>query len=351
MKFLEGKTPAEKKKVIAASALGLISFIAIFYVFFGDSFFGSSTQRPAVRPSPTPARGSSNTTAGPRAPVGQEQVFDMASLTPVVYSPATPPDPAVGRNIFAFYVPPPPPAKVVPTPAPPRPADYPLSSLSPANVFAQTAAFTLVVAGDKFTPDCRITFDSNPLPTKFISPQQLQAEVPAAMIANDGSRMIKVISSADPAKFSTDATLVVQAPPKPLYDYIALIGDRHYQNDVAMLKSKSNSKELISVQRGDLVSGRFRVTSISEAEVAMVDTNLNIKHAIHFSTDKSSGGGGVGKGGGIESGNDIRRFPPARLQPDPGTSIPGIPDNIPRYTPPPQPQTREEPEDEDDGKP
>jgi hypothetical protein len=349
MKLFEGKTPAERNKIIAALALGAISFIAIVYVFFGDSIFGSPAR---AQPSPTPKV--SKTTGGPaRTSTGDDQAIDSSNLTAVVYERMMPPEPSVGRNVFAFYVPPPVVIKPTPTPTPPPPPAFLLSGVTPGNVFARTGDFTLQVSGDKFTPDSRIMLDSTPLNTKYINPQTLQAQVSAAMIANDGSRMVKIVS-ADPTKFSNEATLVVVAPPKPNYDYVTLIGDRHYQNDVAMLKSKGGSKELISVHRGDLLDRRFRVTSISEAEVAVLDTTLNIKHSIPFSSDKS---GGSGSNGGIGSAPDIRRMPPGRMnqqlqmQVDPNAPIPGIPADIPRYQPPGQPQGKEDPDDEDDGKP
>lgn len=354
MKLFEGKTPAERNKMIAAIALGAISFLAIVYVFFGDSIFGSGKAKAPATPTPTPRRAA--TTGGPlRPPVGDAAAIDSADLTPISYERQMPPDPSVGRNVFAFYVPPPPKPPPAVTPTPVKPPDFIVSAVSPSNVYARTGDFTIQVSGDKFTPDTRIVFDNQPLNTKFINAQSLQATVSAAQIVSDGQRMIRVASS-DPSKTSTDVTLVVAAPPKPNYDYVTLIGDRHYQNDVAMLRSKGGSKDLISVHRGDLLERRFRVTSISEAEVAVIDTTLNIKHSIPFSNDKSARSS---SGGGIAGpGNDIRMFPAGRIpqsvqiQPDPGTSIPGIPDNIPRYQPPGQPQGKEDStDDEDDGKP
>jgi hypothetical protein len=176
------------------------------------------------------------------------------------------------------------------------------------------------------------------------------------MIVNDGQRMI-VVRATDPKLYSNNGSLTVAAPPTPPFDYVALIGDRHYQNDVAMLKAKGGSKDLLSVQRGDVVAGRFRVTSISENEVALVDTSLKIKHTLPFTSGRA-GGGSANTGGSptmLPNPNDIRRMPPGRMQQDPGmlnpgTSIPGIPDNIPRYTPPAQ-ESKEDVDDDGEGKP
>jgi len=52
--------------------------------------------------------------------------------------------------------------------------------------------------------------------------------------------------------------------------------------DTAILQDKG-SKEVLNVQRGDVLGGRFRVTSISDKELVLVDTNLKIKHNLAMS--------------------------------------------------------------------
>jgi hypothetical protein len=46
----------------------------------------------------------------------------------------------------------------------------------------------------------------------------------------------------------------------------------------------------MNVLRGDVLSGRFRVTSISDKELVLVDTTLKIKHTIAMSEGDKSGG-------------------------------------------------------------
>jgi hypothetical protein len=65
-----------------------------------------------------------------------------------------------------------------------------------------------------------------------------------------------------------------------------LIGRRSF-NDTAVLQDKNN-KDLLNVQRGDVVGGRFRINSISDKEVVLVDTTLKIRHTLPFSTETSS---------------------------------------------------------------
>jgi hypothetical protein len=58
-------------------------------------------------------------------------------------------------------------------------------------------------------------------------------------------------------------------------------------NDTAILKEK-NGKDLLNVQRGDVLGGRFRVTSISVQEVTLTDTSLNIKHKLALAGNGSN---------------------------------------------------------------
>ena len=80
----------------------------------------------------------------------------------------------------------------------------------------------------------------------------------------------------------------MSAPPTPKQ----LCGDQWTPRytDTAILQDKNN-REVLNVQRGDIVGGRFRLTSISEKEVVFVDTQLKIRHPIAFSTgsDRASG--------------------------------------------------------------
>jgi hypothetical protein len=87
-----------------------------------------------------------------------------------------------------------------------------------------------------------------------------------------------MLRSADGKLYSNTATLSIVEAPKPNYSYVGIYGTRRYI-DTAILQDKG-SKEILNVQRGDLLGGRFRVTSISEKEVVVVDSNLKIKHTL-----------------------------------------------------------------------
>ncbi|HLR05001.1 MAG TPA: IPT/TIG domain-containing protein, partial [Pyrinomonadaceae bacterium] len=190
------------------------------------------------------------------------------------------------RNIFAFYEPTPrPTVEVRMTPPPPTPTPpVMISSLSPSTVYARTADFSLEITGDKFTPAARVTVDGRELPTRFINSQQLFTTVPAALIASPGARQVMARTN-DGKLYSNSITLNVTPPPLPNYNFVGIIG-KPRGNDTAVLQKKGD-KELLNVYRGDVLEGRFRVNSISEREVVLVDTTLKIRHTIPFTIDTS----------------------------------------------------------------
>jgi hypothetical protein len=69
---------------------------------------------------------------------------------------------------------------------------------------------------------------------------------------------------------------------------VGLIGKPRF-NDTAVLQDKG-SKELLNVRRGEAVGTRFKVVSISEKEIKLIDTTLKITTTIPFSTEQVQGG-------------------------------------------------------------
>jgi hypothetical protein len=281
------QNPAERKKLIWAGALGLVAVFLLWWTFFG---FGSSNKVAQRPPANTPSPGGSRVvSAQPQASPLTEVNDDLLNrLQPVNWENSAPAVAEAKRNVFAYYEPPPKPvaSASVPTPTPTPTPPVLLASVSPASTYARTGDFTLEVAGDKFTSQLRILIDNAEMPTHYISPQQLSATVPANLIANVGARQVMVRSS-DGKLYSNAVTLAVNAPPTPNYTYVGIIGTRRYI-DTAILQDKG-SKEMLNVQRGDLLGGRFRVTSISEKEMVLVDTNLKIKHSLPFSVSGDKG--------------------------------------------------------------
>jgi hypothetical protein len=281
MQLIDPKNPNEKKKIIVAVVLGVVAIAVLGYLFLGG---GSKKPSPnanqiSARPNATPVRPANN-----QPPPD----IDLSTVQPIVYNGTVAAASDADRNIFAYYVPPPPPVKVPPTPTPTPTPPLTVSSVTPTSVYARTADFSLQVGGDKFTPAVRIFIDGRQMQTRFVSAQQVATTVSADLIANPGNRRIEV-KSADGSLYSNVGNLVVTPPPVPNYSYIGLIGKPRF-NDMAVLQDK-NSKDLLNVQRGDVVGGRFRVSSISDQEVVLVDTMLKIRTTLPFSTESSGNQG------------------------------------------------------------
>ncbi len=325
MALFEGKTPAERNKLIFALVTGALAVLVLAYSFglfsgsSGTDTSGNTNRRRPSRPGTTQVE----------ADVAEDT--DLELLRPVVYHPTTPGAPAVGRNIFTYYTPPvsstPVPGAALPTPAPTPPLLV-TSVSTPGPVYAGTGEFKLQVSGDKFTPLTRVYIDNaQELPTRFVNAQQLEATVASSFISSAGMRQISARTS-DGILFSNTATLNVTPAPTPAYTYVGILGDRGYR-DKAILKDSKG--ELITVQLGDLVGGRFRVSAISERAVEFTDQQLKLKHAVAFS----------------EAGRPVSSYPssPDTMRDTMREARPAAP---PRVAPPqPQPPKREAEEDEE----
>ena len=288
MALVDLSKPGEKKKLIFAGALGLGAILVLYWALIGFDSRPTPQQRPTASATPR-----TTTTAQQRpaaAPVSP-QVLDAAKFAPIDYQPTSYSAPEAKRNIFAYYEPPPAPPKAaataVPTPPPPPPPLL-LASVTPSNVFARTADFKLEAAGDKFTQDTRIFVDGRELATTYKGPQQLWATMPSSMIAAPGARQI-IVRTPDNRLFSNQLTINVAAPPTPNYTYVGIISPHDRVTDTALVQDRSN-RNIVSVLRGDVIGGRFRVTSISEKELVVVDTSLKIKHILPMTEgDKTAG--------------------------------------------------------------
>lgn len=344
MEIFAGKAPAERNKIIAAIVLGVLALFAL-YMAFGPSF--RSKANPNVTPSTSPSIAGANTNQRTRD-------FDMPSpgdanlpyMVPVVYNGVIAQAPETGRNIFAFYEPPPPtpwvepptaPAKTPPPPPPPIQIAY----VMPQSVYAGIGGFRLEVNGDKFTREMQVYFNQSQMPTSFVTAQRITAEIPAAMIADEGPKAI-LVQSLDGKLYSNQIILNVQAPPKPQFQYIGMIARKRYNNDTAYFQEAG--KQLPTAARlNDVVGGRFLLMSISSAETVLEDINLGFRYKLPLV--QTAGGGSTGTSSGRPD------FPGDVYVPyNPQQNIPGIPNNIPRYVPPQQPpkqQPRPQPDKKD----
>ena len=342
MKLFEGKSPTERNKIIAAVVLGVLS-LTVLYLTFGRSLIGGSgttTVKVSTAPKPSPTVNPETFTL----PTKDQQDFDYAT-TEIAYSPDIFGTPDPGRNIFAFYEPPPPcrgaecptptiaPIVVVqPTPAPTPPIL--ISFVTPQSIYAGSKAFRLEINGDKFTPDARIYFSQNELPTTFINAQKLVADVPAALIASAGPRQI-IVQTLDGKFYSNQILLNIQAPPEPQFTYIGMIARKLANNDTAYFL-EAGKPAPFAHRLNDVVAGRFRLLSISESETVFEDINLGFRHRRPLVQETGAGSQQPSRPGSPNRGGDgyVPPYNQGFPQNPQVQSIPGIPDNIPRYVPP-----------------
>lgn len=346
MKIFEGKSPTERNKIIAAGVLGAMALLAIGYNVIG--LFPS--RKPVVTvttasPTPTVApRSSSETVSMPSS----EQEIAEYTTTAVSYTPGSFYAPDAGRNIFAFYEPPPPtpPVEVVPVFKPPTPLPTPdptpvppllISFVTPQSVYAGSKTFRLEVNGDKFTPDSLIFLNGSQLPTTFVSPQKLTADVPSNMIAGAGEMQV-MVRTPNGGFYSNSVAFNIQEPPRPTLQYIGMIARKRNNNDTAYFQEKGKDVP-IGARLNDVVGGRFRLASISSNEVVLEDVSLGFKHKLplYRPAPGQSASSGSGQMRGNPNYENYSPYTPGTYTPPQG-EIPGIPSNIPRYIPPPQPQ-------------
>lgn len=360
MGLFEGKSPAERNKMIAAAVLGLVALIALYFA-FGRSFFGGSSTTATGKgtPTPTPRSTPSTSRADASLPSPQDQQF-VYETTPVIYQAGNAYAPDAGRNIFAFYEPPPPctddcPPTPIPTPPPPKPpSPVPtppiiLAFANPQSVYAGSRGFRLELNGDHIPPDARILFNQAEMPTTYVNGQRAFTDIPSNLIAQETQAQV-MMRTPDGKLYSNPVFVTIAAPPKPGYQYIGMIGRKRYNNDTAYLVETGKTAPF-GARLNDILGGRFRLVDISPAEVIFEDTQLGFRHPIAIS--KAPAGTATGSTAGKPMDGGMQPFDPTTMK-----GIPGIPDNLPRYVPPPPPmqrpidkQKQDVDDSADDGKP
>ncbi|HMO80645.1 MAG TPA: hypothetical protein PKD24_07620 [Pyrinomonadaceae bacterium] len=357
MGLFEGKTREERNKMIAAMVLGVLAVASLLYA-FGPGFLSrGSSVATQTKPSPTPRSESRSELTPVELPSDEDQAR-IWEATPVLYRPGVFGAPDPGRNIFAFYEPPPPtPWQPTPTPfvvltPPPTPTPPPIliSFVTPQSIFAGSRTFRIEVVGDRIPADARIYFSQNQLPTTFISPQRLTAEVPANFIATEGPRQI-IVQTPDGRLYSNQIMLNVQAPPRPQFQYIGMIARRHANNDTAYFREQGQTE--FGARLNDVVGGRFRLVSIASDRVVFEDVNLGFRHTLEmYRPPPGTLTSTLPPAGRTPPGVVQRGLPPgfegAIPVPNPGAN-PGIPQPIvPSNTAPRPMRTPNERKDEDD---
>ncbi len=372
MNLFEGKSPAERNKIIAASVLGVLAVLALGYSIIGNPFASKKKTTVTVSTTPTPKSSSAATSQTASLPSNAERDIVYAT-TPIDYVPGRFYAPDAGRNIFAFYEPPPPtpwvptptpqpPPVVIVTPVPPPPPPQQIGFITPQSVYAGSKTFRLEVNGDKFTPDSLIFLNGSQLPTTYISPQKLVADVPSNFISGAGQLFI-IVRTPDGKLYSNQVSLNIQAPPVPQFQYVGMIARQKFNNDTAYFQEQGKPTPF-GARLNDVVAGRFRLASISSVETVFEDVNLGFKHRLALLRPANGQTAGGNPGGAVQQNpglNGPGRFPagkgtynPTDLNSQPATiqqgdCPPGIPcENMKIYTPPqPQPEKKDEDDDGD----
>jgi hypothetical protein len=368
MNPLAGKSTTERNKIIAAVVLGFVSLAALYFAFGQSLFSGSTTVAVNAKPTPTPLSSSSSSSSKKIELPSQQQQNLEGSTTEIVYhSGIAAPEP--GRNIFAFYEPPPPcdpnrdpagcvkptPVKTPPTPTPTPTPPIHLEFVTPQTIYAGAGSFRLEVNGDKFEPSAKIYFRGTEMATQFVSDKKMVANVPSMMISLEGQAPV-IVQTPD-GKYSEQIMVSIQPPPKPQFQYVGMIARARHNNDTAYFMEQG--KQLPTGARlNDVVGGRFRLVSISSNEAVFEDVNLGFKHKVQLfrpppgSTTSTTAPGGFRPGGFPNDPNTYVPYTPNVQQILPGQEIPGIPNNLPRAQPPqnvqrPQPKKGDKDEDDD----
>lgn len=317
--------------------------LLVFYFAFGRNLFGSSTTTVTVKQASPTSQSSTSTKAEPdkfELPSRKEQDF-VDSSTLIAYNQDSFYAPDPGRNIFAFYEPPvptpysptpfvaPPTPPITPTPTPPMQIAF----INPQSIYAGSKGFRLEIAGDHFTPDTRIYFSQQEMPTNFVTPQRMTADIPGVLITGDGQRQV-IAQTPDGKLYSNQIMLDVQAPPKPQSQYIGMIARKRSNNDTAYFLE--TGKQIPTAARlNDVVEGRFRLLSISAQETILEDVNLGFRYKLPLFTPPPGTVTSPAPGrGGFPGSESYIPYNPSVPPSNTNTRIPGIPDNIPRYVPP-----------------
>ncbi|MCS6829969.1 MAG: hypothetical protein RMM08_01315 [Armatimonadota bacterium] len=104
-----------------------------------------------------------------------------------------------------------------------------LTNLSPSTVPAGSGSFTLVVEGRGFRPNAIVQWDGSALPTTYISPTSVQADVPDWAVASPGTAQVVVLNPYVPppgGKYSNSLTVIIGTTQSPVISRMSPSGVR-----------------------------------------------------------------------------------------------------------------------------
>jgi hypothetical protein len=172
-----------------------------------------------------------------------------------------------------------------------------IAFVAPQSVYAGQRGFRLEVNGDRFTPDAKIYFNQQLMPTTFVNLAKLTTDIPANFIAGAGDAQV-IVQTPDGKMYSNPGILRVQPPPKPNVYYVGFYSPKYGNNATAFFvdQSKINTPGTIPDKKrlNDTIGGRFRIVSIAEKQVIVEDTSLGFRHPLPLYT---AAGTTIGPGG------------------------------------------------------
>jgi hypothetical protein len=137
-----------------------------------------------------------------------------------------------------------------------------LSSLSPVSVNAGSSGFLLTVSGANFVPAATIQWNGAPISTTYLSATQLEAQIPAADVANPGFAAVTVLNPAPGGGLS--GSLVFGVNPLPtVVSQLAndLVWDATHQliylSVPSLASSHGNSVVALDPETGAIQSSQF----------------------------------------------------------------------------------------------
>jgi hypothetical protein len=196
----------------------------------------------------------------------------------------------------------------------------------PQNIFAGSRGFRLEVNGDMFTPDAKIYFSQSLMPTTFVSPQRLTADIPANLIGSEGARQI-IVQSTDGTKYSLPVMLNIQPQPKPQMLFIGMVSRKYGNNDTAYFVESSNTPGTVpqSKRLNDVIEGKFKLVSIATNRVVVEDINLGFRHPIPLYTPTAGSTVTTGAPTGFPAAGFPTTVRPGSIPGFPGVTMPRPP--------------------------
>jgi hypothetical protein len=162
------------------------------------------------------------------------------------------------------------------TPLPPIEISFALKS----SIITVEKKFTLEIIGNNIPPNSTITFNGISLPTIYVSPNSIKADVPSKLYAVEGKAFVKVITPNRIQKKHSLIIIDIKNPPNPPFEYVGLVSRQRANNDTAYLLAKNSKDPPIGVRLNDTVGGKYRVIAISSKEVVLRDKELGFEYSL-----------------------------------------------------------------------